>query len=163
MRQAELVVAIAGMLLAGGCATIIRSDKQKLRFETEPPGATVTIGERRYTTPATVELQRKGEYTVVVSKEGCRTIKFDMRANWDGVSLLSWALPGGSIWLAMDTASGADRAFYAVPPIKLVPGDASAPPLEMRHYRGRLLSEQEYAALMEEERQQRRREFPFEK
>lgn len=158
------ILALAGVLpLAGGCATLIRSDTQKMKFETEPPGAAVSVGGKHYGTPAVVELKRKQEYTVTVSKEGFRTVTFQMRANWDGVSLLSWALPGGSVWLAIDAASGADRAFHAVPPIRLVPGDPAAPPLEMRHHRGRLLTEQEYLALMEEERQQRRQEFPFEK
>jgi hypothetical protein len=151
---------IGTMILAlGGCATALRGTRQKMLFETDPQGATITIDDEKYTTPAKVELKRKDEHSVVIAREGFRTVKFNMKAQWDGASLLSLALPGGSIMFATDTASGADRSFASVARIKLEPApDANTPPLELTQYRGKLLTKDDYAKAMDEERRQRHSE-----
>jgi hypothetical protein len=145
--MSHLRPAFVGLLLLGlsGCATALRGTKQGLNFETEPTGATVTIDDQTYTTPAKVTLKRKDAHYVVIAKEGYRTIKFKMRPQWDGVSLISLALPGGSIMFATDTASGADRSFANISKIKLeAVTDPNTPPLELLQFRGKLMTQAEY-------------------
>jgi len=154
-----LVIGMIALALAG-CATTLRGTKQKLEFNTDPQGATVTVDDVGYTTPAKIDLKRRGEHSVVIAKEGYRTIKFKMQAQWDGMSLLSLALPGGSIMFATDTASGADRSFAHVARIKLEPvTDPNTPPLELKQYRGQLLTPEEYEKAMAAERERRRQEI----
>ena len=41
------------ILLTGvGCATTMRGENQKIKFETDPEGATVKIADKTYTTPS---------------------------------------------------------------------------------------------------------------
>lgn len=143
-----------------GCATTLRGTKQKLDFETDPPGATLKVGDETFTTPTRVELKRKKEHAILISKEGFRPVKFVLRAQWDGASLVSLALPGGSAMFATDTASGADRSFYKIPKIKLEPSsDPTTRPLELTAYRGKLLTPEEYDQEMTQERKLRHEEF----
>ncbi len=148
-------------MACGGCATLMRGQTQKVTFETEPAGATVTIGGKDYTTPATVELKRKETYAVTVAKAGFRSVVFRLQAQWDGASLGNAVLPGGSVGFATDTTLGTDRAFRGFGKIKLPPATAATTqPLALIHYRGKLLTQEEYdaalAAEAEEESKMRR-------
>src|SRR5512140_3027390 len=102
MRHLNLLAIGMTFLAMTGCATAMRGTQQKMEVNTDPDGATVAIDDAKYTTPAKIVLKRKAEHTVVISKEGYRTVKFKMKAQWDGVSLMSLALPGGSIMFATD-------------------------------------------------------------
>jgi len=154
----NLTVAILGIFLvsAGGCAKLIRGEEQTMKFETEPQGALVKVGDKQLTTPVETKLKRKEKYDVTVSKPGYQTVTFEMVANWDGVSMLSAPLPGGSLMLATDTATGADRAFYALEKIVLQPStDPNAPPVKLVQYRGKLYTEAGYKKVMDEEKKYR--------
>src|SRR3954453_23385189 len=83
-----------------GCATL-RGDKQKVKFETEPTGAILTVGDRTFTTPCEVTIKRKENPSCTVQKEGYQTIMFTMKARWDGASLTDLAVPGGSILMGL--------------------------------------------------------------
>jgi hypothetical protein len=128
-----------------------------MKFETDPPGATVTVSsdgeeERTYTTPTTIELRRANAQRVVITKEGYQPVAFVLTPNWDGASLPGFVLPGGSISVAADRASGADLAFYPIPKITLPPATRpTAGPVMLRQFRGQLLSEEEYKRAVEEE------------
>jgi PEGA domain len=151
-------VMIAGMLLAcSGCATALRGEKQAVKFNTDPQGASVAIGKGvEVVTPSEVKLTRKDKHEVTISKPGYRTVKFDLTARWDGASIAGFALPGGSVSVATDRATGADLQFYKLETIKLIPSaDPNAPALEMVHYQGRIYSREDYARVMEEERKYR--------
>jgi hypothetical protein len=152
--SAKLLVPAAALLclLAGGCATVMRGDTQTVRFDTDPAGATVTAGALSCTTPGELPLKRKETYTILVSKEGYRPVTFDMSAQWDGAALPGVVLPGGSVMIATDRASGADLAFYTPPQIKLEPAPPGAEPKQMVLYRARLLTRQEHEQVLEAER-----------
>jgi hypothetical protein len=161
-----LAVRVCGlMVLVGGagCASIMRGKNQGMRFETDPPGATVAVTSdgqpsgKTYTTPAKVELRRSKEHRVLIAREGYQPVTFVLRPNWDGASLPGFVLPGGSLSLGADRASGADLAFYPLPKIKLTPATGpSSAPVELHQYRTQLLNDQEYErALKEEERYER--------
>jgi hypothetical protein len=152
-----LSLAILGFVTvyASGCATLIRGDTQKIRVETDPPGATVKVNDKTYTSPATVPLKRSEEYKVMIAKEGYRTVTFGMKATWDGASLPGVILPGGSVSVAADRASGADLKFYDLPIIKLEPTNGVSDPLDWVQYRNKLVTRAEYDKLMQEEQRDR--------
>ena len=50
-----------------------------------------------------------------ITKEGYQGVKFEMKSQWDGASLASMAMPGGSLMTATDRATGSDLAFYPLP------------------------------------------------
>ena len=96
-------IVFAGLLgiSSVGCATALRGDSQKMKFETDPSGASLKIDDQQYTAPAEVSLKRKDTHRVEVSKEGYRTKVFDLKAQWDGASLPGLILPGGSVSVAL--------------------------------------------------------------
>lgn len=152
MRQLALGALMVAMLACGGCATVVRGERQAIKFRTEPAGAQVEIDGRTYTTPAKVELKRSGEYRVTVSKAGYRTVVFPMKAQWDAMSLGNMLIPGGSIGIVADTLKGADKAFYQVAVIQLPEGGGDEPPLELENYRGQLVTREEYQRLYKADR-----------
>lgn len=153
MKNLILFVSILILSTSGGCASLVRGDRQKVTFDTDPQGATVQVGQTTATTPAKIPLKRKEVHQVTISKPGYRTVEFELRAQWDGASIGSFALPGGSIWATTDRVSGADLAFYKLEKIKLEPTTSpSESPLKLIQYRGKLYNDEEYAKVMEEER-----------
>lgn len=78
------VTAIVVMILIG-CGTNMHGDHQSVLIMSTPTGANITIEEHlRVTTPGTVSLSRKGNYTAVVEKEGFEptTIQIDRSWSW---------------------------------------------------------------------------------
>src|SRR5687768_10583017 len=96
MNRLMMLAAVFGLVFAGtGCATF-RGSTQKLKFDTEPTAATLTVNGQKYTTPVTVELKRKETQRVLVEKEGYRPVAFNMESTWDGAAITDLAVPGGS-------------------------------------------------------------------
>ncbi len=137
---------------AGGCATALRGDSQKMKFNSDPSGATIKINDQTYTTPVEVSLKRKDIHKIEVSKAGYRTKIFDLKAQWDGASLPGLVLPGGSVSVATDRVSGADLSFDDLPTIKLDAAAPGTPPQQMVVYRKKLLTVDDYEKVLEEER-----------
>ena len=156
MRNVTLLVLGVLLMYGAGCATVLRGEKQSVKIETDPSGATAIVDGVVYTTPATVPLKRKEDHKISIGLAGYRTTNFTIRSTWDGASLPGFLAPGGSASLAVDTASGADLNFYPVPKIKLQPAASDTPPLELIQYRDRLMTKAEFEKLMEEDREQRR-------
>lgn len=71
--------AIAGLILSStalfsGCATIVSGTDQKLTFDSEPEGATVTVAGRVLgKTPLTVEVDKDKNLALTFEKEGYKT------------------------------------------------------------------------------------------
>lgn len=158
MRWMAQGVAFLFLFSALGCASVVRGDKQKIMFRTDPPGATITIDGQAHTTPVTLELARKDAHEITIAKEGFRTFQFRYEAQWDGASLGNFVMPGGSIGMAADTARGTDRAFFPLRTIFLEPGPAD-PPLRLYEWEGKLLEEAEYRAAEKARREDRNRFF----
>src|SRR5690349_9376158 len=95
------------IFMGTGCATLVRGDKQKMKFDTDPTGATVNVDGKDYTAPTTVVLKRKEPHNVTISHPGYQTINFALNSQWDGASLGNIALPGGSAGFGLDTVNGA--------------------------------------------------------
>ncbi|HEY7118219.1 MAG TPA: PEGA domain-containing protein [Tepidisphaeraceae bacterium] len=153
MNRSALWVVLLGLACCGtGCATL-RGDKQKVKFETDPSAATLTVDDRRYTTPAEVELKRKDAHRVTVEKPGYVPLAFNLQSTWDGASMTDVALPGGSALFGLSVATGSDLAFNNLATIKLQKAAAPNPPvLEVYQYRGTLLTKSEYDKAIADER-----------
>lgn len=134
---------------ASGCATVSRGGKQKVKFVTEPPGATLTLGEQTHTTPVELTLKRNKKHEVTLTKPGYQGVKFLLKGKWDGggagAVALDAALPGGSVLFVVDTLSGSDRKFNEIATINLPPATQPAPPLvTLYEHKGKLLAKAAY-------------------
>ena len=150
---------LIGLLyLSSGCATLLRGDSQKMRFQVDPAGATINVDGKDYTAPVTVDLKRKRSHDITVAATGYQSITFALKSQWDGASLASFVLPGGSVWFSIDTLSGADRSFNTLTTIKLNKAEGpSTQPITMHVHRGKVLNKAEYDKALREEREHRTR------
>lgn len=143
--------------LGSGCATL-RGDKQKVRVETEPSGATLVVDKKEtFTTPAEVPLKRKDPHHIAISKPGYRPIEFNLEAQWDGASMTDLALPGGSAFMGMSVVTGSDKSFNRLAKITLEKASEANPkPNLLYQHRGKLYTKEGYeAALKSEESDER--------
>jgi hypothetical protein len=158
MRNTFLAVAaLATVLSTPGCATVTRGDKQRVQFQTDPPGAALVVDGQSFTTPAEVKLKRKPAHDILVSKEGYESIRFKLKAHWDaggvGAVVLDAAVPGGSALFLIDTLVGADRKFSSIAIIKMLPATMPATqPITLYEYKGKLLEQPQYEAAVEHDR-----------
>jgi len=67
MHVWKLASALMLLCVGTGCATVLRGDKQKVKFETDPPVANLSVDGKDYKTPIEVTLKRKDTHNVIVS------------------------------------------------------------------------------------------------
>jgi hypothetical protein len=142
----RILTAVCGLALfcCTGC-TLFRGDSQKVTFATEPTGAALKVDGKSYTAPADVTLKRNQTHDVAASALGYRSVQFKLASKFDGMSLLDLALPGGSVALATDTLTGADKSFTQTVTITLPKADApDAEPLILHELDGKLITEEQY-------------------
>jgi hypothetical protein len=149
MNKSTLFALVFPLVASTGCATIIRGEKQDVRIETAPEGATVKVDNNTYTSPAKLELSRKDDHQVAISHPDYRTVEFTLNPEWDGLSLITdFPIPGGEALMVIDNSTGADKTFGELARIHLTPTtNPSDPPLKMKNYRGTLVTEERYSQL----------------
>ena len=93
------------LLVTTGCATIINGRSQNVTFESTPPGADLTVGGLKATTPAKLTLTRNQSYTATFTKADFPERKFEIEPapSW---WLLGNAAFGGIIGIIVDLATG---------------------------------------------------------
>lgn len=97
---------LVGLLASGGgCATIISGSTERIRFESEPPGAQVTVDGRTYTAPVEVELSRDTGHRVEFALPGHATMR---RYVWrdDNTWVIGSRVLGGFPGVVIDQAIG---------------------------------------------------------
>ena len=90
----------------GGCATIVNPNYVQVPVTTEPPGATIKVAGREYTSPASVYCPRgAGDFTMTIAKDGFNPVSIILEESLDG---WMWGnlLLGGLIGLIVDLISG---------------------------------------------------------
>ncbi len=110
----ELIKLIVGLLLAGSvaaCGTVTRGTKEQIAFDSSPDGARAqtTLGVA-CTTPCTLDIPRKKEFSVTMTKEGYdpQTVKVITRLSGKGAAGVAGnVLVGGIIGAGVDVATGA--------------------------------------------------------
>jgi hypothetical protein len=65
-----LAVLIGAGLCCSGCGTLIHGTMQRVPVSSDPPGATVHVGNARYTTPTVIDLPRNRAHIIVVTLDG---------------------------------------------------------------------------------------------
>ena len=130
------LVAVTAMFTAtslGGCATVIRGTKESAKFESTPPGATVTaesissdrLGPFTCTTPCELELKRKREWSVQFNLDGYKPAEGVLSPQVTGGGVAAGAgnvLAGGLIGIGVDAGTGANLDLRPNPMVaELVP------------------------------------------
>ena len=142
-RVAVSAVVVMGFV-AGGCATALRGTKQSVRVESEPAHATVQIDETSYTTPFEVTLKRNEKHVVTVSAPGYQAVRFVLEGKLDAAGVSSFVLPGGSVLVAGDVATGGARNYNRLAKIRLQKtGSPTTQPVTMYEWQGKLLTEEQ--------------------
>ncbi|PLA75022.1 PEGA domain-containing protein [Hydrogenovibrio sp. SC-1] len=91
MKKAlSAVVVVFGFLFLSGCATIISGTGQSVTFDSSPQGAEVYIdGAQVGSTPMTLKIEKSKKDTVMIKKEGYKTLSRDLTKSFDSVALLN--------------------------------------------------------------------------
>lgn len=107
----KLVSIFALGLALSGCATITRGTTDQVQVHSTPDGvrATTSIGQS-CSTPCTLTVGRKDEFTVHFEKEGFKSQDVDVKTQIAGAGAAGFAgniLLGGVIGMGADAATGA--------------------------------------------------------
>jgi uncharacterized protein YceK len=89
-KSLTLAAATMASLTISGCATVISGTTQTLTFNSEPSGAEVYLdGARVGTTPVSLSVKKNKKDSVMIQKEGYKTITRDITKSYDPVTILS--------------------------------------------------------------------------
>ncbi|WP_237072586.1 PEGA domain-containing protein [Pseudaestuariivita rosea] len=107
-------------MLTSGCATITRGSDDTLQIISTPSGATVetTNGYSCGPTPCQIDIPRRSEFIVTVSKPGCETKQIrvtNQTSDRGAVGAAGNILLGGVIGLGVDAATGATQDLVPNP------------------------------------------------
>ena len=119
MKISRILLIISALCLCS-CATITRGVHEKLRVESDPPGANVVLstGKKGVTPTVFVEKRRRDNFTVTVSKPGyaAQTVTVESKAGGTGVGAMAGNLAlGGVIGMGVDAGTGAYHSLYPNP------------------------------------------------
>src|SRR5262245_19655719 len=100
------VAALSLLAATSGCATIMSGTTERIRLESDPPGATVRVDRNSYTTPVDVKLARSRNHDVEFQSDGYVSAKRQVTRDsndwvWGNI------LIGGLIGLLVDYSTGA--------------------------------------------------------
>jgi PEGA domain len=111
----------AGFL--GGCATVTRGTTNQIQIESEPSGASVATSlNHQCTTPCTLTVNRKDEFTVTFKMDGFKEQQVFVKTilSPDGIAGAAGnVLIGGVVGLGVDAATGS-TLMHTPNPIKVV-------------------------------------------
>jgi streptogramin lyase len=101
-------LAALGLCVCAGCASIVSGPKQEIAVTSDPPGASVLVRDQTITTPGTITLARKQDYTVRVSKEGYYENMAELRSRENPwiVGNLLWDLPTTGLLMCLTQGQG---------------------------------------------------------
>lgn len=93
-------------LLTTGCAYIVNGKMVKVPVVTTPEGATITVNDKSYTSPATVLVPRgKGDFKLHIEKEGFQAVDILLTQSMD-IAFAGNAFGFGPLGLAVDFITG---------------------------------------------------------
>ena len=137
-----LILALAAASMAG-CATVTRGTTSQVQIHSEPPGAQVRTSLNHVcTTPCTLQVPRRSEFSVVFSKPGFQDQTVDVKTQIAGRGAAGFAgnvLVGGVVGMGVDAYTGATLEHVPNPVrADLVP-IAPAPQMRRERPRRRML------------------------
>ena len=90
MQKVKVLLVIALMMaLTAGCGAMFKGTSQEITVKSNPPGATVTITPtgQTLTTPGSITLAKKNEYTLKFEMPGYKTKEVFIRQDMNGTRL----------------------------------------------------------------------------
>src|ERR1051325_10626525 len=124
MRAIVLVLVLLGPIGLGGCASVTRGWNEQIQITSQPEGADVrTSLSQACTTPCTLTVSRKDEFSVSYAKPGYQpqTVQVGTRVAGAGVAGFAGnVLVGGIVGMGVDAASGATLEHYPNPVVAVL-------------------------------------------
>ena len=124
MRAILLLLVLLGPIGLGGCASVTRGWSEQIQITSEPEGADVrTSLSQACTTPCTLTISRKDEFSVTYAKPGYhpQTVQVGTRlASAGAVGFAGNVLVGGIVGMGVDAASGATLEHHPNPVVAVL-------------------------------------------
>ena len=119
MRNILTLALIALALSCGGCASVTRGWTEQMQITSNPADAQArtSLGQT-CTTPCTLQVNRKDEFSVVISKPGYHSAEVAVTTRVAGAGVAGLAgnvLIGGVVGIGVDAVSGAALEHYPNP------------------------------------------------
>jgi len=106
-------------VLCAGCSTVTRGVTSQVQVVSNPSGATAhTSMGYQCMTPCTIQVSRKDEFTVTVSKAGYHSAEMPVRTQLAGAGAAGFAgnvILGGVVGMGVDAATGATLEHFPNP------------------------------------------------
>lgn len=124
----KFFVLAALALVCANCATVTRGTTSQVQIGSEPTGADVatSLG-HRCTTPCTLTMDRKSEFTVTMSKPGFKPVEVPVKVQIAGAGAAGFAgniILGGVVGMVADAATGATLEHVPNPVMATLQADA---------------------------------------
>jgi len=106
IKMYKLLSALFLSLSLCSCAYVVNSKLVKIPVVTTPDGATITVNNDTYTSPATILLPRgTGNYKLHIEKQGFKAVDIDLTQSID-IAFAGNAISFGPVGLAVDFITG---------------------------------------------------------
>lgn len=133
MNKKLIAVAACSAVVLSACATVTRGTTNQIQILSEPSGASVrTSLNQTCTTPCTLTVGRKDEFSATISMPGFREQVVDIKTRVAGAGAAGFVgnvVVGGIIGMGADAVTGATLEHYPNPvEVKLERAGAGAPP-----------------------------------
>lgn len=115
MSVARIVTAVVATVLLSGCGAILHGPRQDIVVQTSPSGAKVETSPATgtYNTPATLNLERKNNYTLTFTSPGYNPATFYIHNGIGPGTVVMDVLLTGLIGVAVDGLTG---SWYGLEP-----------------------------------------------
>ena len=129
-RIIRIIAAVAVIAPLGGCGALFNGSRQSIQVQSSPAGTKVTTAPEtgEYTTPTTLNLERKNSYTLKFEKDGYSPATFQIQHHTSGGIVVLDVLFTGLIGVIVDASTGAwnalspESATVSLTKIAAVPG-----------------------------------------
>jgi hypothetical protein len=129
-RFARIIAAVALIAPLAGCGLMFSGSRQSIQVQSSPAGTklTTTPETGEYTTPTTLNLERKNSYTLRFEKEGYSPATFQIQNHTRGGIVVADVLLTGLVGVIVDAATGAwnglspEAATVSLTKIAAIPG-----------------------------------------
>jgi hypothetical protein len=97
VRGTLVALVVAGLSLTG-CSTLVNGTRQEVNIDSKPKGASVFINNQSFgQTPTVAELQRDGNYTILLEMPGFEPYEIELDKKWStmffvNIPVLGWAI-----------------------------------------------------------------------
>lgn len=124
-------VVLTALVALAGCATVTRGTTNQVQITSEPSGAMVrTSLNHNCSTPCTLTIDRKAEFSVVFSKEGFAEQVIEVKSQLAGAGAAGFAgnvIAGGIVGMGVDAATGSTLEHVPNPVHAILQKSAPAP------------------------------------